>query len=37
MSNIIPGQVIVIDGKTIRAAKEHGKTSPIHMVSTWGL
>jgi len=29
------GQVIAIDGKTIRGAKSHGKKSPIHMVSAW--
>ncbi len=29
------GQVIAIDGKTLRGAKSHGKTSPIHMVSAW--
>ena len=30
----ILGQIIAIDGKTIRG-KSHGKTSPIHIVSTW--
>jgi hypothetical protein len=35
LSDMIPGQVIAIDGKTIRGAKEHGKTSPIHIVSSW--
>jgi predicted transposase YbfD/YdcC len=29
------GQIIAIDGKTIRGAKSHAKTSPIHMVSAW--
>ncbi|KAA1245767.1 ISAs1 family transposase [Aquimarina sp. RZ0] len=29
------GQIIAIDGKTIRGAKSHGKKSPIHMVSAW--
>ncbi len=29
------GEVIAIDGKTIRGAKEYGKKSPIHMVSAW--
>lgn len=29
------GEVVAIDGKTIRGAKEHGKKSPIHMVSAW--
>lgn len=29
------GQVIAIDGKTIRGAKSYGKKSPIHMVSAW--
>lgn len=28
-------EIINIDGKTIRGAKEHGKKSPIHMVSAW--
>ena len=31
----IKGEVINIDGKTIRGAKEHGKKSSIHMVSAW--
>ena len=30
-----PGQLISIDGKTIRGAKSHGIKSPIHMVSAW--
>ncbi len=29
------GQVIAIDGKTIRGVKAHGKKSPIHLVSAW--
>jgi len=29
------GQIIAIDGKTIRGAKHKGKKSPIHMVSAW--
>jgi predicted transposase YbfD/YdcC len=29
------GQVIAIDGKTIRGAKSQGNKSPIHMVSAW--
>ncbi len=29
------GQVISIDGKTVKGAKEHGKKSPIHIVSAW--
>jgi len=29
------GQIIAIDGKTIRGAKSQGKKSPIHMVSAW--
>ncbi|MBK6524017.1 MAG: ISAs1 family transposase [Sphingobacteriaceae bacterium] len=35
ISTLSKGQVIAIDGKTIRGAKEHGKKSPIHMVSAW--
>jgi predicted transposase YbfD/YdcC len=31
----ITNEVINIDGKTIRGAKEHGNKSPIHMVSAW--
>lgn len=34
LANIPQGEVIAIDGKTIRGAKENGK-SPIHMVSAW--
>src|SRR5690606_9226214 len=33
--NLAPGQVIAIDGKTIRGAKAGGKKPPIHMVSAW--
>ncbi len=29
------GQLISINGKTIRGAKSHGIKSPIHMVSAW--
>ena len=29
------GEVIPIDGKTIRGAKSNGKKSPFHMVSAW--
>ena len=36
LSEIKPGQVISIDGKTIRGAKQHSKKSLIHMVSAWG-
>ncbi len=35
ISKLSKGQVIAIDGKTIRGAKEHGKKSPVHMVSAW--
>lgn len=35
ISDLSKGQVIAIDGKTIRGAKSHGKKSPIHMVSAW--
>jgi predicted transposase YbfD/YdcC len=35
LSTLSKGQVIAIDGKTIRGAKEHGNKSPIHMVSAW--
>ena len=35
IADLSKGQVIAIDGKTIRGAKSHGKTSPIHMVSAW--
>ncbi len=35
ISNISKGQVIAIDGKTLRGAKSQGKKSPVHMVSAW--
>ena len=35
ITDLTKGQVIAIDGKTIRGAKSHGKKSPIHMVSAW--
>ena len=35
ISTLSTGQVIAIDGKTIRGAKSHGKKSAIHMVSAW--
>ena len=35
ISKLIKGQVIAIDGKTLRGAKSHGKSSPVHMVSAW--
>ena len=35
ISTLNTGQVISIDGKTIRGAKSHGKKSAIHMVSAW--
>ena len=35
ISTILKGQVIAIDGKTIRGAKSAGKKSPVHMVSAW--
>lgn len=33
--NLTDGEVIPIDGKTIRGAKGNGKKSPFHMVSAW--
>lgn len=33
--NLTEGEVIPIDGKTIRGAKSNGKKSPFHMVSAW--
>lgn len=33
--NLTDGEVIPIDGKTIRGAKANGKKSPFHMVSAW--
>ena len=35
IADLSKGQIIAIDGKTIRGAKSHGKKSPIHMVSAW--
>lgn len=35
ISKISKGQVIAIDGKTLRGAKSNGKKSPVHMVSAW--
>jgi predicted transposase YbfD/YdcC len=35
ISEKIKGEVISIDGKTIRGAKSHGSKSAIHMVSAW--
>ena len=35
LSEITKGQVIAIDGKTLRGAKSNGKKSPVHMVSAW--
>ena len=35
LANITKGQVIAIDGKTLRGAKKGGEKSPIHMVSAW--
>jgi predicted transposase YbfD/YdcC len=35
ISTLSSGQVIAIDGKTIKGAKSHGKKSPVHMVSAW--
>ncbi len=34
-SLLTQGQVISIDGKTVRGAKSHGRKSPIHLVSAW--
>lgn len=33
--NLTQGEVIPIDGKTIKGAKSKGKKSPFHMVSAW--
>lgn len=33
--NLTKGEIIPIDGKTIRGAKSNGKKSPFHMVSAW--
>jgi len=35
ISVLSKGQVIAIDGKTLRGAKTKGKKSPVHMVSAW--
>ncbi len=35
LSEITKGQVVAIDGKTVRGAKTHGKKSPVHIVSAW--
>ena len=35
IAGITKGQVVAVDGKTIRGAKSHGKKSPIHLVSAW--
>ena len=35
ISTFAKGQVIAIDGKTIRGAKSGGIKSPVHMVSAW--
>jgi predicted transposase YbfD/YdcC len=35
IAKISKGQVIAIDGKTLRGAKSGGKKSPVHMVSAW--
>jgi len=35
LEGIVKEQLISIDGKTIRGAKENGKKSPVHIVSAW--
>ena len=35
LSELTKGQVIAIDGKTLRGARSHVEKSPIHMVSAW--
>ncbi|MGB1284780.1 MAG: ISAs1 family transposase [Polaribacter sp.] len=35
ISKRFKGEVIAVDGKTIRGAKSNGKKSPVHMVSAW--
>lgn len=35
LAGLVKGQVVAIDGKTVRGAKSHGKKSPIHLVSAW--
>jgi len=29
------GEIVPIDGKTLRGAKSNGKKSPFHMVNAW--
>lgn len=35
LEGITREQLVSIDGKTIRGAKQNGKKSPVHMVSAW--
>jgi len=35
LAKITKGEIVAIDGKTIRGAKANGKKSPVHMVSAW--
>ncbi len=35
ISTLVTGQVLAIDGKALRGAKNKGIKSPIHMVSAW--
>jgi len=35
ISTLSKGEVIAIDGKTLRGAKSKGKKSPVHMISAW--
>ncbi|MBL4861511.1 MAG: ISAs1 family transposase [Crocinitomicaceae bacterium] len=35
LATISHGEVVAIDGKTIRGGKSHGKKSPFHIVSAW--
>ena len=35
IADLSKGQVLVIEGKTLRGAKANGRKSPIHMVSAW--
>ncbi|MCK5815812.1 MAG: ISAs1 family transposase [Flavobacteriaceae bacterium] len=37
IADLSSGQLIAIDGKTIRGAKRKGEKSPIHMVSAWAV
>ena len=30
-----PQEVVAIDGKTIRGAKQNGEKSPVHIISAW--